>query len=171
MPNHPYTVTGVKSFRGREGYGFNATLHRDGRKVAHVIDDGNGGCYRYEWLGKDLATQRADATALSDYAATLPPIEPGTGPVPALCVDMLVGELVDEAETMANIRKLLRRELKQRVLFVLDGTVKQTRTLIAITPAILTGAAKQWPTATLLNTLPFEEAVALFRQYGTESAA
>jgi len=45
-----YTVKSVKTFRGREGMGFNATLCRDGKKVALVDDAANGGSYSYHWL-------------------------------------------------------------------------------------------------------------------------
>lgn len=45
----PYSLTGIKSFRGMEGLGLNATLLRDGKKVAFIMDDGNGGEYRFEF--------------------------------------------------------------------------------------------------------------------------
>ena len=48
-----YTIKGVKTFRGMEGQGFNATLCRDGKPVAHVDDEGCGGCYNWRWLVKD----------------------------------------------------------------------------------------------------------------------
>lgn len=43
------TISGVRSFRGMEGSGFNCTLRVDGKPVAFVIDSGDGGCLRYEW--------------------------------------------------------------------------------------------------------------------------
>ena len=42
-----YSVAKVKSFRGTDGYGFNADLMKDGRKIAFVIDEGCGGCLHY----------------------------------------------------------------------------------------------------------------------------
>jgi len=45
-----YQVKNVKTFRGREGQGFNATLYCDGKKVAQVDDSANGGCYDWHWL-------------------------------------------------------------------------------------------------------------------------
>jgi len=38
----------VKTFRGREGEGFNATLYINGQKSAFVFDDASGGPYNYE---------------------------------------------------------------------------------------------------------------------------
>ena len=48
-----YAVRKVKSLRGMEGIGFNAELCRDGKPVAYVMDDANGGEYRYDWYDHD----------------------------------------------------------------------------------------------------------------------
>lgn len=48
-----YSVKNVKTFRGNEGTGFNATLYRDNKKVALVDDDAWGGCYSWDWLDYD----------------------------------------------------------------------------------------------------------------------
>lgn len=45
-----YTVSGIKTFRGHEGDGFNANLLKDGKKVALVMDDASGGESRFEWV-------------------------------------------------------------------------------------------------------------------------
>jgi len=44
-----YTVKNVKTFRGMEGEGYNATLYRDGKKVCEVIDDASGGEVNFQW--------------------------------------------------------------------------------------------------------------------------
>ena len=51
-----YTIKGVKTFRGREGQGFNATLCRDGKPVAHVDDAACGGCYN--WRTQRMAAHK-----------------------------------------------------------------------------------------------------------------
>ena len=33
----------MKTCIGREGYGFNASLYVDGKKIAFIMDDANGG--------------------------------------------------------------------------------------------------------------------------------
>ena len=48
-----WTVDNVKTFRGRDGHGFNARLLRDGVPVAYVIDAADGGPFRFEWYGTD----------------------------------------------------------------------------------------------------------------------
>jgi hypothetical protein len=38
-----YTLTSIKSFTGREGYGLNAVICENGKPVAFVLDDASGG--------------------------------------------------------------------------------------------------------------------------------
>lgn len=38
-----YSVKGVKTFRGHEGIGYNASLYKGKKKIAFVIDDASGG--------------------------------------------------------------------------------------------------------------------------------
>jgi hypothetical protein len=166
---HPYSVTGIKSFRGREGYGFNATLHRDGRKVAFVIDEANGGCFRYEWLGKDVATRQADEQALADYCATLPPIDISDAKVNCVGVtmpqdaDMFLATIVEDAENAQRILPRVRVLLKKHVLFVFDGKMRQSTA--APTPSLIAQFAAKYPTARILNGMHETEAVALYRQF------
>ena len=39
-----FSVKSVKTFMGREGYGVNANIYYQNRKIGHIIDSGNGGC-------------------------------------------------------------------------------------------------------------------------------
>jgi len=45
-----YKVKNVKSFLGREGYGFNANLYCDNKKVAFIYDDASGAGVFFEWI-------------------------------------------------------------------------------------------------------------------------
>lgn len=45
-----YEVRNVKGFMGMDVPGYNATLYRDGVKVALVIDEGSGGETQFQWL-------------------------------------------------------------------------------------------------------------------------
>ncbi len=44
-----YTVKGVKSFVTHDGYAYSATLLRDGKAVAEIRNDGNGGPTAIDW--------------------------------------------------------------------------------------------------------------------------
>lgn len=101
-----WTVKGVKSFVGREGYGFNATLCRNGVRVAFVMDEASGGQYRYDWC------DRAEEKILRDHCTTLPPVEVQGMSLPN-GPDLFVGSLVDAFESA----KKMKRQCKTKTLF------------------------------------------------------
>lgn len=45
-----YTLRGIKEFQGMEEEGLSASLYRDDKQVAQVLNDGWGGGYYIEWL-------------------------------------------------------------------------------------------------------------------------
>lgn len=47
MPD--YTVKNIKSFRGTDGYGYNATIYCDGKKIAFAMDGADGAPLNVEW--------------------------------------------------------------------------------------------------------------------------
>ena len=163
-----YSVSGIKSFIGREGHGFNAYLHHDGRKIAFVTDHANGGCLSFDWLAKDRDVAMADAKALEAHCKTLPQIDCGPLIVNGCDVmldadrDTFVTDLVSAVEVRRAMTASLKRLLSKRVMFVLDGTMKQTTVLRAITPEIRARVTATNPTATILNTMAFDDALALY---------
>ena len=110
MDTLDYNVKGVKSFRGMEGYGFNATLFRGKVKIAFVIDEANGGCYHYDWF------DRAEDKRLRDYCETLPK-EAVYDMEIAVDPDILVSELVERYENDKKFSRLC----KVSTLFRLKG--------------------------------------------------
>jgi len=48
--NSKFSVKGVKTFRGMEGYGINANLYYENKKIAFLLDSGNGGCMDIDWV-------------------------------------------------------------------------------------------------------------------------
>jgi hypothetical protein len=65
-----FSIKGYKTFRGREGAGFNATLLLNGKEVAFMSDEGSGGELRIEWkegywkTPKDIAAFLASPEAV-----------------------------------------------------------------------------------------------------------
>jgi len=47
-----WTVKGIKRWDGMEGVGTECSLYRDGKKVARVLDDGNGGEVHFTWADR-----------------------------------------------------------------------------------------------------------------------
>ena len=66
-------VKNVKSFVGMEGLGFNATLYLNDKRVAFVIDEGNGGEFHYQWEGKTPEQRRENSNAVTAVIEALPP--------------------------------------------------------------------------------------------------
>lgn len=100
------SLVGIKSFRGREGYGLNATLLLDGVKVAEVLDEGNGGSTRYNWT--DGHHDTPNEAKVHGYVREL-------GFTGDEDLDMLVAEMADEAENAKRMKRLA----KTNVLFTL----------------------------------------------------
>lgn len=145
---HGYTVKGVKSFRGNEGYGFNATLYKDGKAIAFVYDDANGGCYMYEW---------------KDKAAEQPLLELAKQKYPDMKfeqMDAFVGSLIDDVLLEKDAAKLT----KGKVAILKDGKIYTIKAPNGtVTPQFLELVAKKNPTARVLNTAPLSEVVALLK--------
>lgn len=145
---HGYTVKGVKSFRGNEGYGFNATLYKDGKAIAFVYDDANGGCYMYEW---------------KDKAAEQPLLELAKQKYPDMKfeqMDAFVGSLIDDALLEKDAAKLT----KGKVAILKDGKIYTIKAPNGtVTPQFLELVAKKNPTARILNTAPLSEVIALLK--------
>ena len=47
--NSKFSIKSIKTFKGREGYGINANLYYNNKKVAFLLDSGNGGCLDIDW--------------------------------------------------------------------------------------------------------------------------
>jgi hypothetical protein len=150
----PYTVKNVKKFRGREGYGFNASLYRDGVNVALVMDDASGGMLRYEWKQND----RKEESLLAAYVATLPPVK-YAGETMRMTKDIFIDELVNDFDA----EKAFTRILKKTAFVTSDGKVRyMTRPR---DPGDDAHVLSKYKGAVILNNLPTAEAFALFKKH------
>lgn len=43
-----YSIKNLKSFEGRQGYGYSCTIYKDGKKIGTTYNEANGGCSRYD---------------------------------------------------------------------------------------------------------------------------
>ena len=112
------TLKGVKTFKGRDGYGLNATLCFDGKKVAEILDEGNGGEVRYYWNNTVEDT-------VKEYIASLNiPAQKETLGTHEFMVDVdlnyIVNAIVDLAEENKKLKAACR---KHAVVRMTDGTV------------------------------------------------
>jgi len=126
MPKHKdFTIKGLKTFTGMEGYGFNASLYYKGKKIAFVIDSAQGGCYDYQWA--DYDAQRVDINTrtwegkprtykgtpyekvLTEYSASLPP-EQVEGMTLHPDNDTVVNDLVAEVEENREFKRKCKKK-------------------------------------------------------------
>jgi hypothetical protein len=124
---------------------FSATVYINGKRAFEAGNRGHGGCNEYH----------GDISAAKAYAATLPPYE---GRLP-YDLDMLIDDLIAAAE----YERALKRDLK-RVAFIVDGSYFTTK--VPATPDMIAAVVKRYPTATILNTMPLADAVALCKGIG-----
>lgn len=47
-----FTLKNIKTHKGREGEGLNATIYRDGKQVGTIYDDANGGMVDFHFINK-----------------------------------------------------------------------------------------------------------------------
>ena len=131
-----YSVKNIKSFQGREGYGYNCNLYRNGKKVAFCYDDASGGgMHPIEWdnaprtraTDEEWETYRTwraeEERLLAEHIATLPPAPPDERwpNLPPLTIDegLFVEELVNRFEEEKEERKI-ERQCKTKTLFRLS---------------------------------------------------
>ena len=118
MDTRDYTVKGVKTFRGMEGHGFNASLYKGGKRIAFVIDSAHGGDYNYEVTNEELFEE------LEGHIKTLPDIvtdmvnNDGSAFTYPVDMDSFVAQLVEADDD----KKWWKRKLKNKTCFILKDT-------------------------------------------------
>lgn len=175
-----YTVKGIKTFIGMEGHGYNASLYRDGKLVAFVIDDASGGPLQVEWKdAKDglveVQTKAYDGKPwtvkmtreekrLHDHATSLPPsvcewTDPATGKAAELDMtsDLFIEGLVNDALLLKDVAKMT----KGKVTFVRDGKLYTVK--CEPTPANVEKVKAKNPGVIVLNGMEDSELLATVR--------
>lgn len=94
----------TKSFRGMEGYGYNATLYADGVKTALVMEAGNGGEISYEVYNQEYFSK------VETYAKTLPAVE-YYGSKLSMDMDLLMGRLYDQIDITKKMKSLMSKKI------------------------------------------------------------
>ena len=94
-----YSVKNVKTFTGREGYGYSCSLFKDGKNIGTVTDTANGG-----EIDLYLNTIQEE-DELRDYVNSLPSIKFDDMEIPQ-SPDMFIGNLVGEFLDNKRLRSL-----------------------------------------------------------------
>jgi hypothetical protein len=134
-----YALRSVKTFKTFDGGGFNAIITYDGgKKIADVLDEGNGGALRYDVKDRDAMSGLARALGVENGARIC------DGPV-----DTWVCQQVDAFEA----DKWLRRQLKTKTLFRLPGDKEgdYRQILAPRSPKVDAFIMKKYPTAVIVE--------------------
>lgn len=134
-----YTLKGVKTFRGMDGLGLNATLCRDGKPVAFILDEGRGGEVDFDWKDAkqgNSAEEELFKAFIEEERAKIPADKKDEfGPVrQAFGAEYWVNSLVDEIENT----KRMKRICKSKTLFQVDAEIggPEFRTIKGVGPKI-----------------------------------
>lgn len=175
-PDPQYAIKSFKTFRSMEGGGFNATLYRDGNKVALVDDEGNGGPLSFQWVDhaapavsriithvdktvpsgqrEHTVSLSPEAALLHDYTTAMPASKMFGMELP-MDSELFIGNLVEDHQASQKIKKLLKTHL----VVVAKGQLRSAKR--TPTPAAITAYQAAFPEEEVLNALP--EAAAISR--------
>lgn len=158
-------------FASQETLCFEASVYIDGKPEGTVSNSGTGGSNLFHPYETGVRIQR--------YAETLPPIPPEDLPFEAdtpmaMHADMLISKLCEDIMASKDLKHLIGSSV---VWVAADGRVYQTRGINKTVMGQLATAGvdamrkvagiQNESKAILLNTLPFDEALALFKKHST----
>ena len=116
-----YSVCNSKSCDGMDGIAYSCTLLRDGKKIANVINDGNGGPTYFGWVIP------GEEKPFEDYVKTLTyTFEGETMPHNG---ETLVGEMLDELEKVKKIKRWSKKTMVFRLKGDEEGTYKTLKSI------------------------------------------
>lgn len=140
-----YTISKIKTFIGRDGYGLNATICRAGKPICFVLDEGCGGEVRFDFRNYKQALTRDEAAQaearLGEYCLSLLAVdERGTA---RSAIETWVNTTVDAHQN----DKRFNRIAKTKTLFRLKADpASDWRTMPGpCSPAIQAYLAKTYP--------------------------
>lgn len=126
-----FTINGLKTFTGTEGYGFNVNLLRDGKKVALIADMADGGPIRIDFIKRDpvveaefLAFAKAAYVANdrpAAYEASMREFMGADAEIKPESDDDIMADWANERVAEAEERKMLMRSAKTATLFRVKG--------------------------------------------------
>ena len=195
ITNSKFTLKGVKTFIGREGYGVNTTLYYEGKKVAFLLDSGNGGELRVDWeikydskkeefiripivdeakLYRDTLINSLPKTTwgdLSEYRGEKSIIEPNDTYDwdEESVMNILVNTEIDNKEWKKALRKICLFNTKKKEIYTFKTKASQINELTKTKKYGVVKVREYYERAfedcEILNLLPQSEAFGYFTKY------
>jgi len=146
-----------------ETHCYQASLFVDGKPVAIVSNDGHGGCDRDYDHPKFKGDYRATMKAVHDYFKTLPKTDPCEW-MPDGMEQQLEFWCADQVNEFLSSREL-KRKFKSHVVYQRKGTdaLYQTKYHPTVTKGEWIIDKQAGMTRRILNDMPFDEALTLWR--------
>ena len=185
-----FTLKGLKTFMGMDCPGINANLYYNNKKVAQLIDDGNGGCLNINWVYKENGEGEYNRPkyvdnaiiALKHLEESLPTVtwkeveevsgnDYGSDGKYTINDETICNELIDNALKLREFNKLMK---KISVLTVNNEIANYKAKSDQLSSMITVKGVKksfrdfvnsEKDVKVLLNDLPTDEAFALYKQY------
>ena len=153
-----------------ETHCYQASLFVDGKPVAIVSNDGHGGCdrdYEHPKFKGDYGDYRVTMKAIDEYFKSLPLEDSGltnSDGTPWMSQPNLEGWCGDQVNEWLSTKEL-KRKLKSHVVYQLKGTgaLYQTKYHPTVTKGEWVVDLKEAHTRRILNDMPFDEALTLWR--------
>jgi len=137
---------------------FYAEIFIDGKPAMTARNDGRGGMSFHDPHPKNPQFYAEAEKMLLDWGKTLPPMKAAGREFPYDDLDMISTKLVSDHLAAKELTKMIR----SKVVMVEAGQVFTLKPVAGRSPsdaAVLEAAKRSYPNATILNSLPFDEAV------------
>jgi len=153
-------------FASHETNCFEASVYLDGVRAGIVENDGQGGCNRYHPYELEIK--------INEYAKTLPPVvtsmkDPHDSSK-TFAYDQDADAVIDDLLTAHLYSKDLKRALAKKILYVKDdGKIYETKSMPAIDLKVNLNQTRLLDilkAKTILNKLPFDDALSIYRAGG-----
>lgn len=141
----------LAGFVSDESEAYSATLYVDGKKLGTVENSGNGGPDHFRPENGQADYDRFNAAEKWSKANNGDSME------------MVCAKLLDDHETA----KELKRHLRSKILHVTNGIIgtMSWKGCRKLEPKHFAAFAKKYPDATTLNSMPFDAALAAFKEH------
>ena len=169
-----YTVRNLKTFRSDDGGGFSCILMKDGKRVAEIVNDGNGGCFKFWWDDRQTVVDvkaltyddkphvykgSPEEAALWATCMAIPQFE-SYGIMMSTNPDMFVEDLVGDLE----VEKAVKRLLKHYTILDGEAVLQWKNVTPAQHPKLREHIAAKYPNAIYLSDIPFADAVKAYKK-------